>query len=172
MNELESRHKPKHTKQSSDSRAKHNRLSDDKIIPIDSGILQDTSILTTSTGHPEDTIKNADNKHGKKHKKKWKHKTRVKPELSNDMMHEKVRKHKKKSKNKLQAKLEHSNDMTDEKIKNLKQKRTECDTVFDGDTGRVIVIITPPSKALNILKREQKHNCRRRVKRKRKIRSE
>lgn len=130
--------------------------------------MQDTSIPTTSTGHPEDTIKNADNKHGKKHKKKSKHKLLEKPEHGNDMTDEKVKKHKKKrtksdtvfdgdTGRKFREKPEHSKDMRDEKVKKHKMKRTKSDKIFDGDSERVIVIIAPPSKAVKILKREQKH---------------
>ena len=47
----------KNTTKQSISRAKSNRLSDNKISPTTSGALQDTSIPTTSTGHPEDIIR-------------------------------------------------------------------------------------------------------------------
>jgi hypothetical protein len=61
-------------------------------------------------------------------------------------------------------KPEHSKDMRGEKVKKHKKKRTKSDKVLDGDSGRVIVIIAPPSKAVKILKSEQKHNFWKHVK--------
>lgn len=187
---MENRHKPKQSDQNtknttkqSISRVKSNRLSDNKISPTTSGALQDTSIPTTSTGHPEDIIRNTDNKHGKKHKKKSKHKLREKPEHCNDMGDAKVKKHKKKRRKsdtvfdgdtgrKFPEKPEHSKDMRGEKVKKHKKKRTKSDKILDGDSGRVIVIIAPPSKAVKILKSEQKHNFWKHVQRRRRIRPE
>ncbi len=40
--------------------------------------------------------------------------------------------------------------MRDAKVKKHKKKRTKSDKVLDGDSGRVIVIIAPPSKAVKI----------------------